>query len=712
MTDGGATDNWPEPVSFSDVQRVLSLFTQGLTGCALQIEPLDALPSSGRSGLAVTDGASIYLPAEVADFTLRRHNLGAYRIAVLHQIGYLENGTFAFNLATALTLMPPLLALRLHRGPENSGMAPPAADSDSDLERFFARWHRPALLRRVFITLEDLRIDTMIRRRYPGAQGDLDRVLAHALAGRPLLHTLGPLAALMEGLVRFSLGAERAVLDARDETGRQARLLDAATAVQREAASVYDSAHGALDICIRLEELIHSRPRRGMAEQVANDPSMSGDSTLNVATGGHVESDPDAATLTTSEGLDGFSVEFRGMLMPDLVHRRLHGGQSGMPGQEASSSMLASTPPTTEGMDDRDAFASPTRTSSFLSRHAAPGKAQSFFYDEWDYVHQKYLKTWCRVHEQLLQGDDYGFIGELRDRHARLANQIRQRFASIRPESRQRVHRTSNGDELDLDCMIEAVIDRRAGHATDANLYIRRDRIQRDVCAAFLVDMSASTDFPIPDPNAVPAPAPVPAEPAESNFYLYGGEDVPLPVNAPPKRRVIDVAKEALALMCDALQALGDSHSIYGFSGDGRDNVDFYVAKEFSDAWSARTCAALAAMQPRRSTRTGPSIRHAITKLARQPERTKVLMIVSDGYPEDRDYGPDPRDVEYGIQDTARALQEAERAGILAFCITIDPAGHDYLRRMCAENSYLVIDDVAALPDQLTKVYRTLTAAC
>lgn len=220
--------------------------------------------------------------------------------------------------------------------------------------------------------------------------------------------------------------------------------------------------------------------------------------------------------------------------------------------------------------------------------------------------------------------------------------------------------------------------------------------------------MSASTDYPIPEPNA--APIFVPTESAEDNLYLYGGEDVPPPVEASPKRRVIDVAKDALALMSDALQTLGDSQAIYGFSGDGRDNVEFHIAKEFSDTWSVQTGAALASMQPRRSTRTGPAIRHAITKLARQPSRTKVLIIVSDGYPEDCDYGPDPRDIEYGIQDTARALREAECAGISTFCIAIDLAGHDYLRRMCPENRYLVIDDVAALPSQLMKVYRTLTA--
>ena len=95
-------------------------------------------------------------------------------------------------------------------------------------------------------------------------------------------------------------------------------------------------------------------------------------------------------------------------------------------------------------------------------------------------------------------------------------------------------------------------------------------------------------------------------------------------------------------------------------------------------------------------------------KLSAQSVRTKLMIIVSDGYPQDEDYGPDRGDNEYGLQDTAMALREAEQAGISTFCITIDPAGHDYLRRMCPEQHYLVIDDVTALPGELAKVYRAL----
>ncbi len=161
--------------------------------------------------------------------------------------------------------------------------------------------------------------------------------------------------------------------------------------------------------------------------------------------------------------------------------------------------------------------------------------------------------------------------------------------------------------------------------------------------------------------------------------------------------------------MCDALEVLGDSYAIYGFSGYGHEEVEFYVAKEFEQALSASVLGAIAAMKPHRSTRMGPAIRHSIRKLERQDARLKVLIILSDGYPQDWDYGPDRTDNEFGIQDTAKALEEAARAGIETFCITIDPSGHDYLRRMCPDRRYLVIDQVETLPGELSKVYRALT---
>jgi len=332
---------------------------------------------------------------------------------------------------------------------------------------------------------------------------------------------------------------------------------------------------------------------------------------------------------------------------------------------------------------------------------------RSFVYDEWDYRTEHYRAAWCRVVEERLVGDDHQFILNVRRSHQELRARIRRNFAQLRPQERVRMHRRNDGEDLDLDAVVEAIVDRRSGRTPDENLHLRREPLARDVATAFLVDLSASTGSAAVEPEPLPLD-----EWGEFEFVEYPSRGVgqvaakPMPVDT---RKVIDIAKESVALMCDAMGQLGDRHAVYGFSGTGRKNVQFVVAKRFEDRASPSTWSALAAMKPMAYTRMGPAIRHASALLAAQEAQTKLLLVISDGYPQDVDYGDDRRDREYGIQDTAQALEEARVAGVDPFCVTIDPAGHDYLRTMCPDERYLVIDDVAALPDELAKLYLTLT---
>jgi nitric oxide reductase NorD protein len=654
----------PARICFSDIQRFLSLFAQGMAGQFIHLKLIEA-PKADRGARQIAEGESesIHLPAVIADFATAAHNLGAYRVAVLHQIGYRVEGTF-----------------------------------DIDLPCFFASWPRPALLRRVFFSVEDMRIDAALRRRYPGARDDLDRVMAYALRRRPSIRKMRSLSMLMEALLQYSLGATRTALLAQNSSELLAFVIDAAAAVRRCGAVVNDSARAALEICSAIESLFR-RSARDARPAVDRDFSMPTEPFSDQGAEHSQEAEPAGEAELFKDDAANPIIEFRGELIRQREFKARRDSQIATGAQQS---------PVTGILNDQPQSSSPLLTARVRPpRHDGP---RSFLYDEWDYHRQCYLATWCRVHEQRLRGDDFAFIDGVRQRYSALEGEIRRQFGFIKPQLWQRVHRTSDGDELELDGVIEAVIDRRSGHATDSHLYLRRDRALRDVAAAFLVDMSASTDFALPDPAAKALAVTPSAQPPDSGLYFYDGHDDAPQAALASKRRVIDVAKEALALMCDALQTLGDSHAIYGFSGDGRDNVEFHVAKDFGDKITAQTWAALGAMQPRRSTRMGAAIRHAITKLAREPASIRVLIIISDGYPEDHDYGADRSDREYGIQDTARALAETKREGIVDFCVTIDPAGHDYLRRMCPESRYLVIDDVAALPRALTKVYQTLTA--
>jgi nitric oxide reductase activation protein len=172
-------------------------------------------------------------------------------------------------------------------------------------------------------------------------------------------------------------------------------------------------------------------------------------------------------------------------------------------------------------------------------------------------------------------------------------------------------------------------------------------------------------------------------------------------------KRIIEVEKQALVLISEAVDALGDACAIYGFSGYGRSHVAFYVAKDFQDPWDDRIRARIGRISWKMENRDGAAIRHASQKLKAQPARVRLLILLSDGKP--LDCGCDHYYDRYAQEDTRMALQEARAMGVHPFCITVDPKGQDYLKHMYGQVGYTVIDRVERLPDQLPTIYRRLT---
>jgi len=640
-------------VNLVEAQRLLSLFAQGISGRYFHLKPLAALKGEFRPEMPTSDGRTLFLPDEVEEFAETRQNLGFYKVAVMHQLGFFEFETWAFDLAEARRRVPGLAS----REPEKWRAEP------GELEMFFACFQEQRLLRRLFGAFEDHRVDCGLARMYPGLRRDLSRAMALALERRGLLPPIEGAAGLLEALVRCTLQAGVEALHAADATGLLEAVIDAARLAGEPQADVYTSAEQA----IRCLELLRIA---GVEE------------TLGVL------------MLDEVEGSVEF-VDFRGQAPLDLAQLRLR--------IEATQHALetlgeAGTAISQDSLDQIAEGASPDELTKALQRRmdfdrgvlrrafgGVSRAERSFLYDEWDYHSRSYLRGWCRLHEERLKGEDgAAFLESLHHRHGALLARVRQQFQHIKPESTERVRKVSDGEEVDLDRAVEARSDIRAGLAPSERVYMRRDRARREVAAAFLVDLSASVREPVPDPD--------------------GKRETPH--NADPDD---DIQKEALGLMVQALEALGDEYGIYGFSGESRDSVEFYVAKELGDRLGVQVWNAIAAMRSHRYTRMGTAIRHTIRKLERQDARRKVMLLISDGYPQDIDYGPDRDDRQYGIADTAQALREAELAHIQTFCVTIDRAGHDYLRKMCPEGRYLIIDEVESLPVELGKVYRLLT---
>ncbi|HTY54393.1 MAG TPA: hypothetical protein VMB26_04305, partial [Candidatus Binataceae bacterium] len=329
------------------------------------------------------------------------------------------------------------------------------------------------------------------------------------------------------------------------------------------------------------------------------------------------------------------------------------------------------------------------------------GQEDSYYaYDEWDYVASDYRRSWCHLREVPLAGDEGDFYSRTLVRYTELIPQVRRHFQRIRPASYRMVRGLEDGEEIDIDRAIEARVARLMGQSPDGRVYKARTRETRDVATLFLLDMSASTDEPIQrDVRRQTGENDQDDWQRSWQRRLAGGER---------PRRIIDVNKEALVIMAQALEELGDSYAIMGFSGHGRDNVEAYIIKEFERLLSDEVKARIGAVEPKRSTRMGAAIRHAREKFKDVNARAKHLILLSDGFPQDFDYGQDRRSNTYGIQDTMVALKELELAGIVPFCITVDRTGHDYLREMCPSSRYLVIDDIASLPRVLPKIYEQI----
>ena len=682
----------PGRARFDAAHRALALFAQAIGQRPVRLAPSPASAVSAWLRPMPADAATLVIAIGTLGLGTPADHRAALRIAVMRET--LRGNVPGFSSATA----PPRPRHPL-RPP------PPAPDTPRRIEQ------------RLFGLLERMRVDAVIVRHYPGAQADLARVQACGLAQRGSYRPRGALAALIDGLARASLGdiGRRGHGDGDGENLLTPILLLAET-VRRPGASAQHCADTARRIALLLEGFAtRPRPQRKTftvtgAMHREPGPPIPGDRpglTRRAGQGDDDDDKPDGGRRGSTPDTAGDAAS------PPTAGKVQAVSDSAAGGAPANASASAS-PADADDADEEVDEPLPGAGMPARWRAGARSTTGTFLYDEWHHLEGSYLRAWCRVHEHRLRGTDFDFAQDVRKRYPDLMRAIRHRFAQLRPMAPRRVRGVASGDDLDLEGMVAAVIDRRSGSASDDRLHVRRDPLERDVAAAFLLDMSASTSLALPeapmlgDSSRDDSDSPPVVDAGTLLYGVYGSP--PDAGNLTKRRRVIDVAKDSLALMAEGLATLGDTHAIYGFSGSGRDNVEFHIAKEFGEPVRRAVWAALAAIEPRGSTRMGPAIRHAAAKLARQPSPLRLLILVSDGYPQDTDYGPDRNSEEYGIQDTAQALREAERAGIATFCVTIDPGGHDYLRRMCSPERYRVIDDVAALPAALGEIYAGLTS--
>ncbi len=287
----------------------------------------------------------------------------------------------------------------------------------------------------------------------------------------------------------------------------------------------------------------------------------------------------------------------------------------------------------------------------------------AWHYNEWDCKRGHYRKNWCVLREIDISPQPDAFFHDTLRRYSALVKDIRRTFEALRGEEKL-LKRQLHGDDIDIDALVEAHADVRSGMEMTDRLFTKRHKLERNIAVMFMIDMSGST-----------------------------------------KGWINDAERESLILLCEALETLGDRYAIYGFSGMTRKRCELYRIKRFDDAYDDTVHQRICNITPRDYTRMGVTIRHLTHLLEQVEARTRLLITLSDGKPDDFDGYRG----EYGIEDTRMALIEARRSGIHPFCITIDSQAHDYLPHMYGAVNYTVVDDVRKLPLRVSDIYRRLT---
>jgi nitric oxide reductase NorD protein len=304
--------------------------------------------------------------------------------------------------------------------------------------------------------------------------------------------------------------------------------------------------------------------------------------------------------------------------------------------------------------------------------HTAPAAWASVEYPEWDCNAGHYLKHGVTIRLVPPAEDTSAWAERALQEHAALVRQVRQRFERLRSR-RIRLRRQPDGEELDLDACVTALIDRRMGQVPDDRLYASVRPARRALAIALLVDVSGSTDAQVTE-----------------------------------TRQVIDVEKLALLFASEALDALGDLYGIFTFSGHGAMDVRVTTIKDFAERNGAPIHRRIAAMAPDGNTRLGAAVRHATAQLARQPAGHRMLLILSDGKPNDTDRYYHT----YAIEDSRQAILEARATGVFPFCLTVDrDEPEEYLSHIFGRTGHTILRHPDQLPLALLRGVRQLLGA-
>jgi nitric oxide reductase NorD protein len=297
--------------------------------------------------------------------------------------------------------------------------------------------------------------------------------------------------------------------------------------------------------------------------------------------------------------------------------------------------------------------------------------SETFIYSEWDYRSQTSTPFWVTLRERNPKSGDLKVINDITAENKHLISRMRNLLLAIKYKGVRRIRKQEEGDDIDVNAAVNAMIDFRLGKLPDNRIMTSLLRKTRDISVLVLLDLSSS-----------------------ANQQIQGQDHT-----------VLQLTQKVCVLFADAIETVGDPLAIHGFNSRGRHDVDYFRFKDFNQPYDDVPKAKIAGMFGDRATRMGAAIRHATYHLNEQKTNKKLLMIITDGAPMDFDM----TDRQYLRYDAKHAVIEAQQIGIHAYCIGLDPKADEYVSRIFGARNYMVVDHVRFLPEKMLLIYAALT---
>jgi len=641
-------------VPLAAVRPRLERYLRARTGLAVAIRPLSALPGKKPDRdrpepLVRCDGRVIYLPDEIDLMDRRTDNTALYQLLAGLEAGAIEFGTYDLDVEKVL---------------DTAGAAPPpdateTHTAESDLARFLRGFAHPDLALDLFTLFEHGRIARRVSRYYPGLFRRLTKALTDGHMQAKTGHRIGGTwLPLYRHLVMNEALAPDPALNStvRTMVNRFNRMTESGND------TVESSARLVMQCCANL-----SSHTNATATSAFRPLSLPFGRRLEPAFFGPFHSTYHRLATEIHKCLTQRNIR---VYRSDV--RRLLVGQNGQVSATDIRSLIVTPSTATVAALDlcRPDLAALMCKHGFGRSAEGTDGAHAFRYREWDGCMGDYLPNRVLVREREIKGSDLAFYRQTLDDFRGLVKRIRYAFELLRPEEMTILRQWREGDAFDYRALLDYALDKRAGLMPSDRLFIKRMKRVRDVATLLLVDLSRSTANSVDDRDT----------------------------------RVLDVEKQAIVLLCEALNVVGDRFAIAGFSGTGPLGVDYYRIKDLDTPFDDGVKGRIGAMAPQRSTRMGAAIRHATALLSPVPARVRLIIILGDGFPNDLAYKGS-----YAVEDTRRAIMEARTAAIHVKAITVNVSDNGQLDRLYGGAHHTLIGNVRDLPDKLVRVYSALT---